>query len=231
MGEIFQQHRNTQVKETHHGQTRIFRSFRRAGKSPAACAASRYAGGQAHRLCLQRTVAGLSHAAPGATNIVRRGAQKETKEEDTVQGLHRMAGFLAVPSYHYLHGYEQGTPGAMLLTRVVAESAASLGWTKQKIRKFLVAHSRIPQEQLKRTGGRAWIAIAHDESARDSIDLDPWPITSKPENLKLIVAGGGHPTHSFWLQGNSPAVVGRQVRVPETFDRLIEEAERDLAGG
>jgi hypothetical protein len=119
----------------------------------------------------------------------------------------------------------------MLLTRVVAESAASLGWNKQKIREFLVTHSRIPQEQIKRTGGRAWIEIAHDESARNSIDLDPWPITSKPENLILIVAGGGHPTHSFWLQGSSPAVIGRQMRMPETFDRLIENAEKELAGG
>ena len=169
--------------------------------------------------------------ATGANNIIRRGAMKETKEEDAVQGLHRMAGFLAVPHYHYLHGYEEGTPGAMLLTRVVAGSLASLGWTKQKIREFLVEQSRIPQEQLKRTGGRAWIEIAHDQSARDSIDLDPWPITAKPENLLLIVAGGGHPTHSFWLQGNSTAVVGRLLRVPETFDQLLEEAERDLAGG
>jgi len=167
----------------------------------------------------------------GATNIVRRGAQKETKQEDAEQGLHRMAGFLAVPSYHYLHGYEEGTPGAMLLTRVVAGSLADLGWTKPKIREFLVNHSRIPQEQIKRTGGRAWIEIAHDQSARDSIDMEMWPITSKPENLILVVAGGGHPTHSFWLQGNSPAVVGRMVRVSETFDALIEEAGRDLVGG
>ena len=167
--------------------------------------------------------------ATGANNIIRRGAMKETKEEDAVQGLHRMAGFLAVPHYHYLHGYEEGTPGAMLLTRVVADSLASLGWTQRKIREFLIEHSRIPQEQLQRTGGRAWIEIAHDQSARDSIDKDPWPITSKPENLILIVAGGEHPTHSFWLQGNSPAVIGRQVRVPETFDALIEAAERDLA--
>ena len=169
--------------------------------------------------------------ATGANNIIRRGAKKETKEEDAVQGLHRMAGFLAVPHYHYLAGYDSGTPGAMLLTRVVAESLASLGWTKPKIRDFLVENSRIPQEQLKKTGGHAWIEIAHDQSARDSINADPWPITAKAENLVLIVAGGGHPTHSFWLQGNSAAVVGRQVRVPETFDRLLEEAARELAGG
>jgi hypothetical protein len=168
--------------------------------------------------------------ATGANNIIRRGAMKETKEEDAVQGLHRMAGFLAVPHYHYLHGYEEGTPGAMLLTRVVADSLASLGWSKQKIREFLIEHSRISQAQLKATGGRAWIEIAHDQSARDSIDMDPWPITSDPKNLILVVAGGGHPTHSFWLQGNSPAVIGRRVRVPETFEVLIEEAEKDLAG-
>ena len=126
--------------------------------------------------------------ATGANNILRRGAQKETKAEDVVQGLHRMAGFLAVPHFHYLAGYEEGTPGAMLLTRVVAESAASLGWTKHKIREFLVQHSCISQEQLKRTGGRAWIEIAHDESARNSINLDPWPITSRPENLILLIS-------------------------------------------
>jgi hypothetical protein len=136
-----------------------------------------------------------------------------------------------VPHDRYLHGYEEGTPGAMLLTRVVAGSLASLGWSKPKIRKFLVVQSRIPQELLKRTGGRAWIEIAQDQSARDSIDLDPWPITSKPDILILVVAGGGHPTHSFWLQGNSTAVVGHMVRVPETLEGLLEEAKADLAGG
>ena len=116
----------------------------------------------------------------------------------------------------------------MLLTRVVPASLASLGWTKQKIPEFLVENSRIPQEQIRRTGGRAWMEIAPDQPGRDSINFDPWPITAKPENLILIVAGGGHPTHSFWMQGNSPSVVGRMMRVPETFDGLLAEAERDL---
>jgi len=29
---------------------------------------------------------------------------------------------------------------------------------------------------------------------------DPWPITSKPENFVLIVAGGHHPSHVYWMQ-------------------------------
>ena len=50
----------------------------------------------------------------------------------------------------------------------------------------------------------------------------------KPDNIVLVVAGGGHPTHSYWLQAHSPTVDGRVIRVPETFERLLAEADRDL---
>jgi hypothetical protein len=42
------------------------------------------------------------------------------------------------------------------------------------------------------------------------------------------VAGGGHPTNSYWLQGYSPGVVGREIHVPEGFGHLLDEADRDL---
>ena len=44
----------------------------------------------------------------------------------------------------------------------------------------------------------------------------------------IIVAGGAHPTNSHWLQGMGPRVFGRVVRVPEAFERLLAEADRDL---
>ena len=44
----------------------------------------------------------------------------------------------------------------------------------------------------------------------------------------LIVAGGGHPTNSYWPQGYSHGVVGREIRLPEAFGRLRAEAARDL---
>ena len=66
---------------------------------------------------------------------------------------------------------------------------------------------------------------------RDSIDLDPWPITAEPDNIVLVVAGGGHPTNSYWLQGYSPRVIGREIRVPETFEQLLVDADRDLGAG
>ena len=49
--------------------------------------------------------------ANGATNIRRRGAKKETPEEDALQGMHRMADFMRVPNMPGLAGYEHGTPG------------------------------------------------------------------------------------------------------------------------
>jgi len=63
---------------------------------------------------------------------------------------------------------------------------------------------------------------------RESLALDPWPITAQPDNFVIVVAGGGHPTNSYWLQGYSPGVVGRRIELPASFEGLIAEAERDL---
>ena len=80
--------------------------------------------------------------ANGATNIRRRGAKKETPEEDATQGMYRMADFMRTPNLAELAGYEQGTPGVMMMPRVVAQTMAKLGWTKQKMREFFWEHSK-----------------------------------------------------------------------------------------
>jgi hypothetical protein len=169
--------------------------------------------------------------ASGVTNIRRRGAKKETPEEDVTQGLWRMADFMRTPNLAALSGWEKGTPGAMLISPVVAGMMAKLGWTPAKLREFLWENSKIPMAQLKRGGGPAWIEIDANPVTRDSIKLDPWPIAMKPDNLVFVVAGGDHPTHSQWLQGHSPAVIGRLIRTPESFDRLLAESDRDLGCG
>ena len=118
-----------------------------------------------------------------------------------------------------------------MIPQVVAQTMAGLGWTKQSMREFLFEHSKIPAKDIRRAGGTAWIEIDASPAARASIELDPWPITAKPDNFVLIVAGGGHPTNSYWLQGYSPRVIGREIRVPESFDRLLADADRDLGCG
>ncbi|WP_221220717.1 hypothetical protein [Variovorax sp. Sphag1AA] len=169
--------------------------------------------------------------ATGATNIVRRSATDATLQEDVLQGLHRMAGFLAAPSVHYINGYTEGTPGAILLTKVVAKYLAMTGWTKEKTRRFLWENSKISRDVLQRNGCIPWFERGGDRLGRESVKLDPWPIASKPENLILVVAGGGHPTHAFWLQAIARNVVGRKVAAPHALDDLLGEAGRDLGCG
>jgi hypothetical protein len=166
--------------------------------------------------------------ANGATNIRRRGAKKETPEEDALQGMHRMADFMRVPNMAGLAGYERGTPGILMIPGVVAQTMAGLGWTKAAIREFLWEHSRIPSAELRRAGCPAWIEIDTSKVARESLALDPWPITASPDNFVIVVAGGGHPTNSYWLQGYSPGVVGRPIDPPSVFESLLADAERDL---
>jgi len=166
--------------------------------------------------------------ANGVTNIRRRGAKKETPEEDALQGMHRMADFMRVPNMPGLAGYERGTPGILMIPGVVAQTMAGLGWTKASIREFLWEHSRIPVAELRRAGCPAWIEIDASKVTRESLALDPWPITASPDNFVIVVAGGGHPTNSYWMQGYSPGVVGRPIELPSSFERLLADAERDL---
>jgi hypothetical protein len=166
--------------------------------------------------------------ATGVTNIRRRGAKKETQEEDALNGMWRMADFMRAPNLAALAGWEKGTPGMMMLAPIVARRMAEVGWTQDSIRDFLWKNSRIPMDHLRRAGAPAWIEIDANPATRESINLDPWPICMKPENIVLVVAGGGHPTHSYWLQAHSPSVNGRVIRLPETFDRLVAEADSDL---
>ena len=169
--------------------------------------------------------------ATGASNIMRRSAKKETMEQDVLQGLYRMAGYLAAPSVHYVMGYENGTPGAMLLTRVVARYLASTGWTQKQVRQFLWENSRIPQEEVRRSGLMQWIKLRGGPVSHASADLDPWPICASADNIITVVAGGGHPTHAFWMQAMAEAVIGREIKTPQGFKALLSQADKDLGCG
>ena len=166
--------------------------------------------------------------ATGVTNIRRRSAKKESAEDDALQGMHRIADFMRTPNLAALAGYEEGTPGVLIISRVVARMMAGLGWTKRSIREFLWQYSKIPGEHLRRSGAAAWIEIHSNPVTRASVALDPWPIAAKPENLVLVVAGGEHPTNAYWMQANGPRVVGREIRVAESFHRLLANADRDI---
>jgi hypothetical protein len=169
--------------------------------------------------------------ANGAVNIRRRGAKKETAREDALQGMHRMADFMGTPNVANLVGYENGTPGVLLIPKVVVHFMSEQGWTKQSMQTFFWEHSKIPAEKLRRSGADSWIEVDASPAILESRKWDPWPITLKPENFVIVCAGGEHPTNSFWLQGYCPKIIGREIELPVHFPDLLKSADRDLGCG
>jgi hypothetical protein len=169
--------------------------------------------------------------ATGVTNIRRRSVRGDSPEADALQGLYRMALYLRSPNLGSLIGYDEGTPGVLMLSPVVANAMARLGWTKKTIREFLWEKTRIAAGELRRAGINEWLEADRHPIVRDSASLDPWPLSARPDNLVLLVAGGGHPTNSYWMEAYSPHVVGRKIELPGNFEELLEQADRDIGCG
>ncbi|MFC1976876.1 hypothetical protein ACFLWS_01205 [Chloroflexota bacterium] len=160
-----------------------------------------------------------------ATNILRRGTGKETLDEEALTSLHIIASHIRSFNVNGLPGYADGTPGILLISGTVACQLASLGWTKEEIRKFLWEESKIPLSELKRTGFLRWIEFLNLNGTLQ----DPWPITSKAENFMIVVAGGRHPTHAYWMQSAlAQRVVSTEINLPANWDMLLKKAEEDL---
>jgi hypothetical protein len=161
-----------------------------------------------------------------AVNILRRGTGKETPEEEATGSLHRIAAYMNDPNINGLTGYDEGTPGILLLSSTVANQLAELGWTREKIREFLWENSKIPVADLKK---QAMLLYMQDNGIDIKHMPDPWPITSKPKNITVLVAGGRHPTHAYWMQAaQGPKLVNAKIVLPAKWNDLIKEAEKDL---
>lgn len=172
------------------------------------------------------------YMATGALNIQRRGVGKETLEQETTEGLSRLAGAIGIPNAHYPRSWSRGNPGLLLLPRVVARQLTAQGFTsKAEVRERLWSLSQLPQATLARTGMRQWIEADDAALTRASVDRDPWPICASPDQLMLAVAGGNHPTHGFWMQAWGPGHACRRIRVPEHWQALLDEAELERGPG
>ena len=128
---------------------------------------------------------------------------------------------------HYIRGWSGGTAGALIISPVVAEQLSSLGWSKIKIKEFLWEHTKIKKDIVISSGLEQWIRASTDPVAR-AASIDPWPICRSPDGIMLLVAGGKHPTHNFWLQGNALTVGKKIVETPPKWGELLEQANRDL---
>lgn len=172
------------------------------------------------------------YMATGASNVMRRGTGKEAADEEVEQGVERVARHLGVPNAHYPRSWSRGTPGSLLMTPVVAEQMAKQGYTtKASVRQALWERSKVPGDVVRESGMKQWIELDDDPLARASIELDPWPISQSADQLMLTVAGGNHPTHTFWMQAWGPGFACRDITLPQSMSLLLAEAEAEQGPG
>ncbi len=117
--------------------------------------------------------------------------------------------------------------GIAMIPRGFAQSLASVsGYSKADIKTFLWKNSQTPWDVVVSTGAGV-VNITkggHPEG-------QPVPLTPKPEQITLVVAGGAQSGHGYWM---SPAMFGwpasREITLPAKakWDALLKQAEADL---
>ena len=164
---------------------------------------------------------------PKGTNSVAVYPAAGANNMMTGKRLHQIVAFIGVAYKNQIQGpYEEGAPGILVLSSVIAHQLADEGWTKQKIKKFLWENTKVPMSELEKAGMTKHIKVLGYEKTLQ----DPWPITSKPGNFIIVVAGGHHPTHTFWMEvcGGPQKVASAKIQLPANWGALMKQAEEDL---
>ncbi|MBI2857768.1 MAG: hypothetical protein HYX90_01715 [Chloroflexi bacterium] len=164
------------------------------------------------------------YAASGTANCA--GSAAET-EEAALWTLYALAGFMRVPNRQYFGSGYTRPPGIVLMGAVTAQGFSKLGWSKHKIKSFLWENSKMPLAQLMKEGcGYSEEKLA----AAKEYWQDPMPITSDPDRIMIVVAGGDKSRHNYWMQaGRGPEGCGSaEVRLPSNWGDLLKKAEEGL---
>jgi hypothetical protein len=115
--------------------------------------------------------------------------------------------------------------GVALLPRgFIASLVETSGYSKLDIKRFLWENSKVPWAEVLTTEGDKW-AIKAGYAAGQAI-----PLTARPEQMTLVVAGGDQSGHSYWMQVGRGAnmIVSREIKLPKNWDALLTQAQTDL---
>jgi hypothetical protein len=167
------------------------------------------------------------HAVATSSNITVIHA---STEETALETLHHCARIMGGDYGNiFLNYYERSAPGVLVLPRGIVQGLYKAGWTQQSIKQFLWDHSKFSHavvssdsEHYRRTKGvlRQYVP----EGA-------PWPITIRPENLMIAVAGGKQSGHGYWMRmGCCPTQpVSVAIELPARWDALLGKAADELS--
>ncbi|MSQ51257.1 MAG: hypothetical protein EXR28_05160 [Betaproteobacteria bacterium] len=97
-----------------------------------------------------------------------------------------------------------------------AKSISDAGWAKRDVRQFVYDHASIAYETLK------LLRRQIDESKLiDAPGGKRVPLFAKPENLKVVVAGGPGKHSAYINSGHSKRVITRKIVFPRNWGALV----------
>ncbi len=164
------------------------------------------------------------------TSSVNVSGTEVTNKESALVSLNQFSGFMKSPYMNYWQhpSMFEGAPGIVLMARGTARWIADLGWTKENVQQFLWENSHIPWDDMLKNLGAVVTKIGDMAMGRHVKVGQPWPITSKPENIIIVVAGGAQSGHGYWMQLAQSAPTSAEITLPKNWDSLLKQAEIDL---
>jgi hypothetical protein len=151
------------------------------------------------------------------------------------QGLLEVAKFMSAPSVNTWGPFTADTwtskdlaQGIILIARGYANSLSSVsGYSKLDVKTNLWNNSKIPWSLYQSTGLQNFVDRMGNPGIPVGQDV---PLSPKPEQLTIVVAGGDQAGHVLWMEaGNSNrAMISTKIELPKNWDALIKQAEAEL---
>jgi hypothetical protein len=164
-----------------------------------------------------------------ATNINLTSVDATEAQAAAQQYMYRIAGTMRAPGGQLFRpNYKNPNmaTGVVFLGRTWAQELANQGFSKDKLKANLWEQSKIPWDELVKMGNaqraKTQTGVKEKESA---------PLSAKPEQLLIVIAGGDQSGHAFWMAPGGTSgytTVDREIKLPKNWDQLLKQAEADL---
>ena len=159
----------------------------------------------------------------GTGNVVETGV---STPETALSTLHNFAKMMGVPNWNYWARRErvEAPPGILLMARGTVQGLSKFGWSREKVQAFLWENSKVPWVSVKNTSPPHLLEERCNKAAGNLHMNEPWPITGKPGNIMIVVAGGEQSGHGYWMQiGTSFKPSCKEIKLPPNWGDLVKE--------
>jgi hypothetical protein len=115
--------------------------------------------------------------------------------------------------------------GIAFIPRGTAASLADVsGYSKMDVKTFLWNNSKLPWATAVATG------LTGNVKAYGLPEGQDIPITPKPAQITVVIAGGDQSGHGYWMQeGHSNYTnVSKEIQLPKNWDALLAQAVTDM---